>query len=92
MPWVRPVAPEDMEEVVRSLVPDVELLIEADFGPPIEGQNVALENALKWVSQRRLERTSGTQGGVVGLVVLAGSLYLVADFYRILQSSPYNGL
>jgi len=89
MPWVRPVAPQDMELAVRSLVPDVELLNEADFGPPIGDKNVALESALKWVSQRQIE-ISGMQEEKVGLVVLAGSLYLVADFYRILQTSPYN--
>jgi len=91
MPWVRPVAPEDMEVAVRSLVPDVELLNEADFGPPVGDKNVALESALKWIFQRRIEM-SGMQEDKVELVVLAGSLYLVADFYRILQTSPYNEL
>ncbi|KDR67084.1 hypothetical protein GALMADRAFT_80109 [Galerina marginata CBS 339.88] len=61
-----------------------------------EGRNRALEDALRWAAGRQVEfeRLLGdgeTGGGSRrgrrgrGLVVLAGSLYLVADFYRLLE-------
>lgn len=78
MPWVRPVPPEEVGEVVRGLMPDAEIWIESDLGDlASEGKNGALASALRFCGRRREE------GVGEGLVVLAGSLYLVADFYRI---------
>jgi folylpolyglutamate synthase len=87
MPWVKPVAPENLEAVVRRLVPGAELRLETDKGSPSGGKNLALESALKWVSQRRLDNPTGVRRGKAQLLVLAGSLYLVADFYRIMQTT-----
>lgn len=89
MPWVKPVPPEDMEVIVRDLVPEAELLIEVDLGSTGD-QNSALESAFKWISQRRHEDVCGVPGKMAELVVLAGSLYLVADFYRILQLGRFR--
>ncbi|KDQ20258.1 hypothetical protein BOTBODRAFT_62574 [Botryobasidium botryosum FD-172 SS1] len=69
MPWVHPVDPVEMKETVRSLVGDLEGVVEVIPGGTLAG-------GLEWA-----ERT--TPKG--GLVVLAGSLYLVADLYRWLD-------
>ncbi|KAL1745444.1 Mur ligase [Schizophyllum fasciatum] len=58
-------------EVMRAVVE--ELLPEADVFVAKEAQPEALEQALRWVSRKG------------GITVLAGSLYLVADFYRFTQ-------
>jgi dihydrofolate synthase len=68
MPWVKPVPPADIAADVRKLVPD------ADIWMPAKG--VSLDGALKWCARQI--------GEGEGLVVLAGSLYLVADLYRII--------
>ncbi|KAG6916725.1 hypothetical protein DXG01_005605 [Tephrocybe rancida] len=69
MPWVKSVAPGDIRDVVTSLVPDAELWM------PDEGVPNQLDRALKWAAEKAGD----------GLVVVAGSLYLVADFYRFLR-------
>ncbi|KAG6877225.1 hypothetical protein C0993_009331 [Termitomyces sp. T159_Od127] len=69
MPWVKSVAPEDIRGVVASLVPEAEVWV-ADGA--IENQ---LQHALEWAA--------GKEGD--GLVVIAGSLYLIADLYRFLS-------
>lgn len=70
MPWVKSVAPGDMRDTVTSLVPEAEVWV-ADEA--IENQ---LQHALEWAA-----KTDGD-----GLVVVAGSLYLVADLYRFLSA------
>ncbi|KAG5642353.1 hypothetical protein DXG03_002977 [Asterophora parasitica] len=68
MPWVKSVAPADLRDVVIKLVPDAAIWV-AD-----EGLSDPLTKALEWAARREGE----------GLVVVAGSLYLVADLYRFL--------
>lgn len=68
MPWVKPVPLSDITSVAKDILPDVELWTAPDAG----AHN--LNEALRWAS----EKAKG------GLVVIAGSLYLVADFYRLL--------
>jgi folylpolyglutamate synthase len=70
MPWVKSVPPSSLREVVTQLVPDAEVWA-AEDGMPEQSQ---LTSALEWAAR----------SGKEGLVVLAGSLYLVADFYRFL--------
>ncbi|KAF8156068.1 Mur ligase [Crassisporium funariophilum] len=75
MPWVKCVPPTELAGVVRSLVPNAEVWV-----APEEQHDGALEKALRWAG------TQGLGGEDGRLVVLAGSLYLVADFYRLLES------
>ncbi|KAM5538637.1 hypothetical protein V8D89_007666 [Ganoderma adspersum] len=90
MPWIKFVPPADMRPIVESLVPNsgVEVLESpSDFsgletvvapthaGPP---RTEHVEEALRWAAGRR-------RAGEDALVVLSGSLYLVADFYRLLE-------
>lgn len=74
MPWVKSVAPSVMRETVVDLVPDANVWSPHDDDSPVEGQ---LEDAFRWTAAKA--RGSGGEH----LVVLAGSLYLVADFYRL---------
>ncbi|KAJ7486066.1 Mur ligase [Mycena galericulata] len=69
MPWVTSVPPVDLQAVVDSLAPGVETWVDATETPG------GLRRALDWAAGRR--------GDGDDLVVLAGSLYLVADFYRL---------
>ena len=78
MPWVRPVPPSDVRQAIAQLVPDVEVRVPNHDGNGSEGQVLW---ALRWAAEMQ-ESVSDEQG----LVVVAGSLYLVADFYRLLQS------
>jgi folylpolyglutamate synthase len=70
MPWVKSVPPSSLREVVTQLVPDAEVWAAEDDMP----ESSQLTSALQWAAR----------SGKEGLVVLAGSLYLVADFYRFL--------
>ncbi|KAH9477225.1 Dihydrofolate synthetase [Psilocybe cubensis] len=74
MPWVKPVALSTMRETVQALVPE---LGEGDVW--LSSENEGLKRALEWAAEKQAKR------GGEGLVVLAGSLYLVADFYRLLE-------
>lgn len=77
MPWVRPEPPSKLRSIVSPLLPEAEVWAAADNGSdPAED----LKEALNWVSRERHSKDSE------GLIVIAGSLYLVADFYRLLQS------
>ncbi|THH19096.1 hypothetical protein EW146_g2014 [Bondarzewia mesenterica] len=78
MPWVQPVPPFDLARVVHDLAPGADIWQPKNDQESIESQ---LRQALKWAG----EKQSG--GGDPSLVVLAGSLYLVADFYRLLQDA-----
>ncbi|KAG6909660.1 hypothetical protein DXG01_016240 [Tephrocybe rancida] len=69
MPWVKPVPPVELRGVVATLAPDADVWV-ADEGSPNQ-----LPQALEWAAK----------GDGNGLVVVAGSLYLVADFYRFLN-------
>ena len=88
MPWVKPVPPKEMEEVVRSLVPDAELRAFEDSMSP-SSSNCELKDALRWAAQQGSVDPLSPEGHGISssLIVLAGSLYLVADFYRLLEST-----
>jgi len=69
MPWVKPAAPPELAKVTRDLIPDIDHWV-AD---PARIPGTQLSDAIAWAAERIDES---------GLVVVAGSLYLVADFYR----------
>ncbi|KAJ6508505.1 Mur ligase [Mycena sanguinolenta] len=69
MPWVKSVPPAELQEVVKGLAPGTKTWLDAAETPG------GLGRALDWAAEQRGDRDS--------LVVLAGSLYLVADFYRL---------
>ncbi|KAF9241142.1 Mur ligase [Melanogaster broomeanus] len=79
MLWVTSVAPSAIRETVLQLVSleDEDVWSASDNGP-IEGQ---LQSALEWTEADQAACGEGEEK----LVVLAGSLYLVADFYRFLE-------
>ncbi|KAJ6462052.1 Mur ligase [Mycena vitilis] len=68
MPWVKSVPPAELQEVVKDLAPHIKTWTDTAETPG------GLRRALDWAAEQRAGRD--------GLVVLAGSLYLVADFYR----------
>jgi len=70
MPWVKAEPPSTIYDAVKAHYPQARLWL------PSEG-NGGLSDALNWASD--------VSGGD-GLIVLAGSLYLVADFYRFINS------
>jgi len=81
MPWIKGVPPTEIEAVIKELSPDAEVWVVPDVGE--DGQEESeMEKALRWVAGKKSERKGGEQAD---LVVLAGSLYLVADFYRFLD-------
>ena len=73
MPWVTAVPPTGLRDVVHSLLPSAPIWVE-------DVENGGLAQALDWAAQR-----SPKEEGEQHLIVLAGSLYLVADFYRLLN-------
>ena len=90
MPWVKCVPPTEVEEVVRGLIPGANIWVvpdAADVDDKVKSlerkSESALEKALRWAAGKRKENEDGVEQA--NLVVLAGSLYLVADFYRFLD-------
>ncbi|KAF7299595.1 Mur ligase [Mycena chlorophos] len=71
MPWVRAVPQSELVETVKALHPAVD----SWSAPPDTADE--LKSALDWATRRH--------EGKAGLAVVAGSLYLVADFYRLLE-------
>ncbi|KAG6849268.1 hypothetical protein C0991_007417, partial [Blastosporella zonata] len=69
MPWVKSVGPGDLRDVIATLVPDAQVWV-GDESVPNQ-----LYHALEWAAEKDGD----------GLVIVAGSLYLVADFYRYLR-------
>ncbi|KAJ4482275.1 Mur ligase [Lentinula aciculospora] len=69
MPWVKSVPPSVLQSVVQGLCPEAELWKGGD------DTTDELPTALQWAASSSEPH----------LVVIAGSLYLVADFYRILR-------
>ncbi|KAJ7245013.1 Mur ligase [Mycena haematopus] len=69
MPWVKAVPPAELQEIVRSLAPGVQTWLDTTE------TSGGLSRALNWAAEQRGDKDS--------LIVLAGSLYLVADFYRL---------
>lgn len=81
MPWVKSVPPSEIAATVRESVPGVGLLVAPDEGD-IQAQ---LESALGWAAAGEPGIPGAEkEDGVQQLVIVAGSLYLVADFYRLL--------
>ncbi|KIJ62622.1 hypothetical protein HYDPIDRAFT_182668 [Hydnomerulius pinastri MD-312] len=85
MPWVKSVEPSTIRDTVLQIVSpaDVDVWSAPDEGP-IDGQ---LQNALEWTEAGQAECEVEEEK----LVVLAGSLYLVADFYRLLKQLERSG-
>jgi len=81
MPWVRPESRESLRTAVAKLAPDAEVW-ESDNSED-ESPLEQLRSALDWA------RTRHQHEGGDGLVVVAGSLYLVADFYRVLSHTTH---
>ncbi|KAH6908430.1 folylpolyglutamate synthetase [Coprinopsis sp. MPI-PUGE-AT-0042] len=77
MPWVKPVASKDLERTVKELLPHAD----AWAGSSEAGSDTDLQAALRRVGGAIAEGDEKTHH----FVVLAGSLYLVADFYRLLD-------
>jgi len=71
MPWVKSTPPSALRDVVVQLVPTAEVWAAEDESTELN----ELTSALQWAADRRRE----------GLVVLAGSLYLVTDFYWLMD-------
>jgi len=84
MPWIKCVPPTEVEAVVAGLIPDDNIWVAPGVDARVEEIESALEKALRWAAGKRKENE---KEGVeqANLVVLAGSLYLVADFYRFLD-------
>ena len=71
MPWVQPVPSSEIRDVIKDIDRDIRLWT------PREGEQVNVANALLWAHDEQKKR------GGKGFVCLAGSLYVVADFYRL---------
>lgn len=80
MPWVQSVSPADLRQTVIELAPYVTTWIPENEDDHIETQ---LRHALAWAHTQ--QKPNETEDG--GLVVVAGSLYLVADLYRHMQKN-----
>ncbi|KIL61925.1 hypothetical protein M378DRAFT_814098 [Amanita muscaria Koide BX008] len=78
MPWVKSVSPSELRQVASLLAPDTETWVASEAENENSGEQgcADLSAALKWA-------VDGRHGEDDNLVVLAGSLYLVADFYRL---------
>ena len=70
MPWVHPVPSSEIRDVIKDIDRDISLWT------PGEGEQVNVNNALLWAHGEQ------KKWGGKGFVCLAGSLYIVADFYR----------
>jgi folylpolyglutamate synthase/dihydrofolate synthase len=70
MPWVKFVPPSVLRNTVIQLMPDAEVWAAEDES----SDSTQLTHAFEWAAE----------SGRADLVILAGSLYLVADFYRFL--------
>ena len=80
MPWIKSENPSDLKEVVTSLLPDAEMWKTDDERAP-EGQ---IDDALRWAAEGSVRR-NGVRREPEHLVVIAGSLYLIADLYRFMK-------
>ncbi|TFK39220.1 Mur ligase [Crucibulum laeve] len=78
MPWVKCVPPAELAGVVGQLVPDANVWVPSEHTEGVDAGKGDLERSLEWAAVR--VKDNATQH----LVVIAGSLYLVADFYRLL--------
>ena len=72
MPWVHPVPSSEIRDVIKDIDRDISLWTHG------EGEQVNVNDALLWAHGEQ------KKWGGKGFVCLAGSLYIVADFYRLL--------
>jgi folylpolyglutamate synthase len=93
MPWVKSIPPTELALSIQDLVSaeSVPIWTPSQDVSLAEGEkNVSLEAALNWAANldkhRWEDRGEEEESEVQQLVVVAGSLYLVADFYRLLDS------
>jgi len=70
MPWVLPVPSSEIRDVIRVIDGDISLWT------PRDGERESVANALLWAHEEQQKH------GGKGFVCIAGSLYIVADFYR----------
>jgi folylpolyglutamate synthase len=70
MSWVLPVPSSEVRDVIRVVDDDISVWI------PQDGERESVANALLWAHEEQQKH------GGKGIVCIAGSLYLVADFYR----------
>lgn len=70
--------------VVAGLIPDDNIWVAPDVDAKVEDNESALEEALRWAAGKRGKKMKKRELNT-DLVVLAGSLYLVADFYQFLD-------
>lgn len=70
MPWVAPVPSSEMRDVIRVIDDGISIWT------PRGGERESVVNALLWAHEEQQKH------GGKGFVCIAGSLYLVADFYR----------
>jgi folylpolyglutamate synthase/dihydrofolate synthase len=73
MPWVLPVPSSEIRDVIRVIDDGISLWT------PRDGERESVANALVWAHEEQQKH------GGKGFVCIAGSLYLVADFYREYQ-------
>lgn len=73
MPWVSPIAAQEVCDRLRQQQERVH--VQEEDRVAIQGFSKDLKAALKWVGTERMEDD---------VVVLCGSLYLVADLFRLL--------
>ncbi|KAK2465712.1 hypothetical protein APHAL10511_002256 [Amanita phalloides] len=85
MPWIKSVPPSELQQVVSSLLPGAGIKVTSDDEEVgTQGvENEHLIDALKWAVNGALDES---------LIVVAGSLYLVADFYRYRDRLGNRGL
>ncbi|KAI6129978.1 Mur ligase [Pisolithus croceorrhizus] len=78
MPWVKAISPSKLRAAVLSLVTNANVWAAQDD----ELVDDQLQRALEWTE---LQAAQTQDEGGEHLAVLAGSLYLVADFYRLMK-------
>jgi folylpolyglutamate synthase len=78
MPWVKSVPPSELRQTVSKVAPGVPIWVPDD--DTSAGNH--LSDALAWAAIKH-KQDVGESGE--GFVVLAGSLYLVADLYRFMD-------
>lgn len=82
MPWVKNVPSQDLATVAKSLTKNGEVEVFDETSPDRRFDLSRLTRALRWAAERVKSNED---------IILAGSLYLVADFYRLaLQQGSVN--
>ena len=74
MPWAKPTPPNELRRVVLAVHPNANVWVPSDNDDSELGN---LHRAFEWATTN--------QDSEENLVILTGSLYLVADFYRLMR-------